>query len=105
MAADLAGAQKEPGKAVKALETAEETDKTDLTGRQHIGGGGGGGRNSGSSGGSGIVVLKVPTANYSGIPHRIPTGANSVGDFTIMKLQVQELRNIMAHFGKILLTT
>ena len=35
MAADLAGAQKEPGKAVKAaLETAEETDKTDLTGRQ-----------------------------------------------------------------------
>ena len=35
VAADLAGAQKEPGKAVKAAaETAEETDKTDSTGRQ-----------------------------------------------------------------------
>jgi hypothetical protein len=49
-----------------------------------LGGGGGGGSASGGSGGSGIVILRVPTINYTGLI----TGSPIVtidGAFTILK--------------------
>jgi hypothetical protein len=55
------------------------------------GGGGGGGTNAGGSdggrnGGSGVVILSVPTASYSGTTTGSPTittsGANTIIKFT-----------------------
>jgi mucin-19 len=50
------------------------------------GGGGGGGSGSGGNGGSGVVILSVPTANYSGITTGSPTittsGSNTIIKFT-----------------------
>jgi hypothetical protein len=56
-------------------------------GTANTGGGGGGADGSGGSvGGSGIVILSVPTANYSGITTGSPTittsGANTIIKFT-----------------------
>ena len=48
------------------------------------GGGGKGGSGTGVSGGSGIVVLSVPTGNYSGTTSGSPTVTTSSGN-TIMK--------------------
>jgi len=48
------------------------------------GGGGGGSGASGSSGGSGVVILSVPTANYSGTTTGSPTITTS-GSNTIIK--------------------
>ena len=53
-------------------------------GQANTGGGGGGGRTSGGQGGSGVVILKVPTSNYSGTTTGSPTVTTS-GDFTIIK--------------------
>jgi hypothetical protein len=49
-------------------------------------GGGGGGANTGTggSGGSGVVIVSVPTANYSGITTGSPTVTTS-GSNTIIK--------------------
>ena len=60
------------------------------SGSTNLGGGGGGGTNSGSvagaSGGSGVVILSVPTANYSGTTTGSPTvttsGSNTIIKFT-----------------------
>jgi hypothetical protein len=51
------------------------------------GGGGGGGLNSGrngSNGGSGVVILRVPTVNYSGVTTGSPT-VTTDGSFTVVK--------------------
>jgi hypothetical protein len=48
------------------------------------GGGGGGPNNNGSAGGSGVVILSVPTANYSGTTTGSPTVTTS-GSNTILK--------------------
>jgi hypothetical protein len=47
-------------------------------------GGGGGGGGGGYAGGSGVIILSVPTANYSGITTGSPTVTTS-GSNTIMK--------------------
>jgi len=59
------------------------------SGTANTGGGGGGGpnaSNNGGSGGSGVVILSVPTANYSGTVTGSPTittsGANTIIKFT-----------------------
>jgi hypothetical protein len=50
------------------------------------GGGGGGSGNKGANGGSGVIILSVPTANYSGTTTGSPTittsGANTVIKYT-----------------------
>ena len=57
-------------------------------GTVNTGGGGGGGPFStlGATGGSGVVILSVPTANYSGTTTGSPTittsGANTIIKFT-----------------------
>jgi hypothetical protein len=61
-------------------------------GTANLGGGGGGGPNTipqqgnGYSGGSGVVIISVPTANYTGTTTGSPTvttnGANTVMKFT-----------------------
>jgi len=55
-------------------------------GTANTGGGGGGGDPSGASGGKGIVILSIPTANYSGIITGSPTestsGSNKILQFT-----------------------
>lgn len=61
-------------------------------GTANTGGGGGGsgspvgGSNTGGSGGSGVVILSVPTTNYSGITTGLPTvttsGSNTIIKFT-----------------------
>jgi hypothetical protein len=55
----------------------------------NLGGGGGGGaafNNVGGSGGSGVVILSMPTANYSGTTTGLPTvttsGSNTILQFT-----------------------
>ena len=59
-------------------------------GTANLGGGGGGcGPNSpnsgnGGAGGSGVVILKVPTSNYSGTTTGSPT-VNTSGDYTVIK--------------------
>ena len=45
---------------------------------------GGGGGNSGGSGGSGVVILRVPTFNYSGTTTGSPT-VTTDGSFTVIK--------------------
>ena len=69
------------------------------------GGGGGGGHNTTrSTGGSGVVILRVATANYSGTTTGSPT-VTTDGTDTIIKFTgngtytAQE--NIMAHFAKL----
>ena len=49
-----------------------------------LGGGGGGGGDGSSDGGNGLVVLRVPTASYSGSTSGSPT-ISTDGDFTVMK--------------------
>jgi hypothetical protein len=62
-------------------------------GTANTGGGGGGGRKStdgtitaGGAGGSGVVILSVPTANYTGTTTGLPTvntsGSNTILTFT-----------------------
>ena len=50
------------------------------------GGGGAGGLYTGGSGGSGVVILSVPTVNYTGTTTGSPTvttsGANTIIKFT-----------------------
>ena len=50
-------------------------------GTANTGGGGGGGgantNNAGGAGGSGVVILSIPTVNYSGITTGSPTVTNS----------------------------
>jgi hypothetical protein len=50
------------------------------------GGGGGQGGGAGGSGGSGVIILSVPTANYSGTYTGSPTittsGSNTIITFT-----------------------
>jgi len=52
------------------------------------GGGGGGGGNSsnGGNGGSGVVILSIPTSNYTGLVTGSPTvttsGSNTIVKFT-----------------------
>ena len=64
------------------------TGGTGGAGTANTGGGGGGGGNSGNggNGGSGIVILSVPTANYTGSTTGSPTittsGANTIMKFT-----------------------
>ena len=68
------------------------TAATASSGSANLGGGGGGGGNdagtvgNGGSGGSGIVIISVPTANYSGTVTGSPTvttnGSNKVIKFT-----------------------
>lgn len=60
-----------------------------LTGSAHTGGGGGGSTgntSNGGSGGSGVVIVSVPTANYSGTytgtPDIVTNGSNTVLVFT-----------------------
>ena len=61
--------------------TAVGADATDATG----GGGGGGGQDSlGGDGGDGVVIISVPTVNYSGTSTGSPTVTTS-GSNTIMK--------------------
>ena len=60
--------------------------KDNTQGKQNEGNSGkaAGGGNSGGSGGSGIVILRVPTFNYSGTT----TGSTTIttdGDFTVIK--------------------
>jgi hypothetical protein len=58
-----------------------------IAGGANLGGGGGGGEISyagGSNGGSGVVVLKIPTANYSGTVTGAPT-VTSGGSYTYVK--------------------
>ena len=64
---------------------------TGTAGTANTGGGGGGGaytggNNSGGAGGSGVVILSVPTAFYSGTTTGSPTittsGANTIIKFT-----------------------
>jgi len=57
---------------------------TRTNGTSNTGGGGGGGKSTlGGSGGKGIVILKIPTANYSGITTGSPSISNN-GIFTIL---------------------
>jgi hypothetical protein len=55
-------------------------------GSANTGGGGGGGytTNPGSAGGSGVVILSIPTTNYSGVTTGSPTVTTS-GSNTILK--------------------
>jgi hypothetical protein len=59
-----------------------------VAGGTNLGGGGGGGRDNfaGGSGGSGVVILSVPTANYSntttGSPTVTTSGSNTIIKFT-----------------------
>lgn len=53
-------------------------------GSANTGGGGGGGWGGGSAGGSGVVILSMPTANYSGVTTGTPTISTS-GSNTILK--------------------
>lgn len=55
-----------------------------VAGQVNTGGGGGGGRSSGGQGGSGVVILRVPTANYPGTTTGSPTVTED-GDFTVIK--------------------
>ena len=61
---------------------------TATAGTANTGGGGGGGGNSGAggAGGSGVVILAIPTANYSGTTTGSPTvttsGSNTILTFT-----------------------
>jgi len=48
------------------------------------GGGGGSGSGAGASGGSGVVILRIPTANYSGTTSGSPT-VTTDGDYTVVK--------------------
>jgi hypothetical protein len=52
----------------------------------NLGGGGGGREGQDSSGGSGVVILSVPTANYTGLitgsPNVATSGANKILTFT-----------------------
>ena len=56
------------------------------TGHYAQGGGGAGGGGSGGTGGSGVVILSVPTANYTGTTTGSPTittsGSNTIIKFT-----------------------
>ena len=56
---------------------------TTNTGGGGGGGGGGGSGNNTGNGGSGVVILSVPTANYSGVKTGSPTVTTS-GNFTIL---------------------
>ena len=56
----------------------------------NLGGGGGGGggnwsaqRGTGGNGGSGLVILRIPTANLSGTTAGSPSSATD-GDFTVL---------------------
>ena len=56
------------------------------SGTTNTGGGGGGGganNNAGGAGGSGVVILSIPTGNYTGIKTGSPTVTTS-GNFTIL---------------------
>ena len=59
-----------------------------VAGTANTGGGGGGGNNTqaGGAGGSGVIILSIPTANYSGTTTGSPTvttsGANTILTFT-----------------------
>ena len=54
-------------------------------GTNNTGGGGGGGRDyAGAAGGSGIVILSIPTGNYSGISTGTPAVSTS-GAYTILQ--------------------
>ena len=66
-----------------AVETVDKIIKTAGTNR---GGGGGGGTSgvSGRPGGSGIVIVKLPTAYFSGTTTGSPTQSTQ-GDFTVLK--------------------
>jgi hypothetical protein len=62
---------------------------TGIAGTANLGGGGGGGGGStgvGGNGGSGVFILSVPTANYSGVITGAPTvttsGSNTIIKFT-----------------------
>ena len=67
------------------------SDAAGSAGTANTGGGGGGGRNNtvataGGAGGSGVVILSIPTVNYSGISTGSPTvtisGFNTILKFT-----------------------
>ena len=64
------------------------TGTAPVAGTVNLGGGGGGGNNSydGAAGGSGVVILSVPTANYTGTTTGSPTittsGSNTIIKFT-----------------------
>jgi len=59
---------------------------TGTSGTVNTGGGGGGGQSTGGSGGSGVVILSVPTINYSstttGSPTVTTSGSNTIIKFT-----------------------
>lgn len=56
-------------------------------GSGNTGGGGGGGESTGANGGSGVVIMSMPTGNYSGNVTGLPTvttsGGNTIVKFTI----------------------
>ena len=63
-------------------------DSTGTAGTTNTGGGGGGTERTmsttGSPGGSGVVILRIPTANYSSTTTGSPT-VTTDGDFTVVK--------------------
>jgi hypothetical protein len=65
------------------------SDAAGSAGTANTGGGGGGGRNNtvataGGAGGSGVVILSIPSSNYTGVVTGSPTITNSAG-YTILK--------------------
>jgi hypothetical protein len=75
---------------VSAVRGAGSNSGAGTSGTANTGGGGGGGNstgNAGGNGGSGVVILSVPTANYSGTTTGSPTVTTS-GSNTIMKFTV-----------------
>jgi hypothetical protein len=65
---------------------AGSTNTTATTGTANTGGGAGGGADSvaGVSGGSGVVILRMPTANYSGTTTGSPTVTTDGSDKVIV---------------------
>ena len=54
------------------------------SGTPNTGGGGGGSWTLGGGGGSGVLILRMPTASYSGV-HTGTTSVSTDGTFTILK--------------------
>jgi len=81
---NLAGAGGSGGGGAGSVSATAGSDGSANTGGG--GGGGGNGTSNGGSGGSGVVILSVPTANYSGVTTGSPTvttsGSNTILRFT-----------------------